>query len=149
MTRVVFMATPHRGSFLASFRLSNLASSLITLPVDLVKRSVELVDLDDSRGAERKLRRIPTSVDNMRPGDSFLVTLHAKPLHATGHSIIGIPEEGPPEGQNDGVVTFESAHLEGVASELHVRSHHSLQGHPDSINEVKRILRDHLAEIGM
>jgi len=46
-------------------------------------------------------------------------------------------------------VEYESAHLEGMVSELHVRSGHSLQAHPDSINEVKRILREHLTEIGL
>jgi hypothetical protein len=151
VTRVIFMATPHQGSFLASFRLSNLASSLVTLPANLARRSVALVDLNESRSAKRRLDRLPTSIDNMRPGNPFLVTLHAKPLaeHTTGHSIIGVPKEGPPEGQNDGVVAFESARLEGMASEFHVRSGHSLQGHPDAINEVKRILRNHLAELGM
>ena len=87
----------------------------------------------------------------MRPGDPFLVTLHEKSLAewTTGHSIIGVPDPGPPEDQNDGVVAFESAHLEGMSSEFHVRSGHSLQAHPDTINEVKRILREHLDGIGM
>jgi triacylglycerol esterase/lipase EstA (alpha/beta hydrolase family) len=149
VTRVLFLATPHGGSFLASFRLSNLASSLVTLPLDLAQRGVELVDLNESRGVARKLDRLPTSIDNMRPGHPFLTALHPKPLaeRTTGHSIIGVPEAGPSEGQNDGVVAYESAHIEGVASELHVRSGHSLQAHPDTINEVKRILRVHLDEL--
>jgi len=151
VTRVVFMATPHGGSYLATFRLSSLASRLVKLPANLAQRSVEFVDLNKSRRAERRLERMPTSIDNMRPGHPFLEKLHAKPLapHVTGHSIIGVPNEGPPEGQNDGVVTFESAHIEGMASEVHVRSGHSLQGHPDAVNEVRRILREHLDELGM
>jgi hypothetical protein len=151
VTRVIFMATPHGGSYLASFSLSSLAVNLITLPVDLVQGGAELVDPSGDRKLHRRVRRLPTSIDNMRPGDPFLETLHAKPLAArtTGHSVIGVPEEGPLEGQDDGVVEYESAHIEGMASELHVRSGHSLQAHPDSINEVKRILREHLAEIGL
>lgn len=149
--RVLFLATPHGGSFLASFRLSNLASGLVTLPVNLARRGAELISNDENRNVHRRLRRIPTAVDNMRPGDPFLVALHDKTLaeRTTGHSIIGVPDPGPPEGQNDGVVAFESAHLEGMDSEIHVRSGHSLQAHPGTINEVKRILREHLNRIGM
>ena len=52
--------------------------------------------------------------------------------------------EGPPEGQDDGVVKYESAHLEGVASEKIVRSSHSTQSTPATILEVRRILYEHL-----
>jgi len=44
------------------------------------------------------------------------------------------------------VVLYESAHLEGVASEKIVRSSHSTQGEPATIEEVRRILREHVAE---
>ena len=44
---------------------------------------------------------------------------------------------------DDGVVEYKSAHIEGVESELVVRSHHSVQGHPDAIEEVRRILLLH------
>jgi hypothetical protein len=47
-------------------------------------------------------------------------------------------------GQTDGVVAYESAHIEGVASELVVRSGHSTQSHPETIEEVRRILREHV-----
>lgn len=45
----------------------------------------------------------------------------------------------------DGVVKYESAHIEGVASELVVRSGHSAQAHPQTIEEVRRILLEHAA----
>ena len=44
--------------------------------------------------------------------------------------------------------TDTSAHIEGVASEVVVRSGHSCQGHPDTVQEVRRILHLHLAELG-
>ena len=47
-------------------------------------------------------------------------------------------------GKTDGVVAYESAHLDGVASEKIVRSSHSTQGEPDTIQEVRRILREHV-----
>ena len=36
--------------------------------------------------------------------------------------------------------------IDGVASELVVRFGHSVQGHPQAIEEVRRILREHLDE---
>jgi hypothetical protein len=56
----------------------------------------------------------------------------------TSHSSIAIKG-------NDGVVEFKSAHLDGVASEFVVRSEHSCQEHPFTIEEVRRILLEHLA----
>ena len=43
----------------------------------------------------------------------------------------------------DGVVKYESAHIEGVESELVVRFGHSVQGQPKAIEEVRRILPEH------
>jgi hypothetical protein len=56
-----------------------------------------------------------------------------------------VTRQGPLIGQTDGVVAYESAHIDGVTSELVVRSGHSTQGHPETIEEVRRILREHLA----
>ena len=47
---------------------------------------------------------------------------------------------------NDGVVTYHSAHIDGVESELVVRSSHSTQGTPATIEEVRRILYLNLEE---
>ena len=60
------------------------------------------------------------------------------------HSIIAIDgDEQPPDG-DDGVVTYRSAHLKGVESECVVRSDHSTQLQPEAIEEVRRILLEHL-----
>ena len=62
----------------------------------------------------------------------------------TAHSIIAVLRDGPITGKTDGVVAHESAHIDGVASELVVRSGHSTQGHPDTVEQVRRILREHI-----
>jgi len=51
---------------------------------------------------------------------------------------------GPPELGNDGVVKYTSAHVEYVDSEFVVRSGHGCQGNPRTIEEVRRILLEHL-----
>jgi hypothetical protein len=66
-------------------------------------------------------------------------------VHA--HSIIAVKGNGPVEGGNDGVVEYSSAHLEGVDSEYIVRSSHSTQSNSYTIEEVRRILLLHAAEV--
>jgi len=145
--RVVFLCTPHRGSFRVSTLILSLVRRLVTLPVTVVKGAREAVQ-QAAQGALslRALDGIPNAVDNMRPGHPFIRTLAASPIAdgVIAHSIIAVEGEGGPEGLNDGVVAYESAHIEGVASEKVVRSPHSAQSQPDTILEIERILRQHL-----
>ena len=85
------------------------------------------------------------SVYGMRPGNVFLLELDKTPI-APGvatHSIIPVTGNGPLEQEDDGVVRYSSAHIEGVDSELVVRSGHSAQSLPQSIEEFRRILYLH------
>jgi hypothetical protein len=54
--------------------------------------------------------------------------------------------DGPVEDGSDGVVRYQSAHVEGVQSELIVRSGHSIQANPQAVLEVRRILLLHAKE---
>ena len=47
----------------------------------------------------------------------------------------------------DGVVKYMSAHIDGVESEKIIRSSHSVQGNPEAILEVKRILHEHAEKL--
>jgi hypothetical protein len=82
----------------------------------------------------------------MNPRRPFVGALAEIPIDPSvvAHSIIGVRGGGPPEDGNDGFVQYRSAHMEGAASEKIVRSGHSMQGHPDTIEEVRRILLEHL-----
>jgi len=55
--------------------------------------------------------------------------------------------DGPVETGDDGVVTYQNAHIQEVESELVVRSDHSVQSNPYTVSEVRRILLLHLAEV--
>jgi hypothetical protein len=90
--------------------------------------------------------RVPTSFDSMTSDNPTLQTLAALPLApgVTGHSIIAVLPGMEIETGNDGVVEFQSARIEGMESEFIVRFGHSAQGHPFTIEEVRRILREHI-----
>ena len=144
LRRVVFIATPHRGSYHATGWLLNIARRLITLPGNLVSQFAGL--LQGQAFAQLGTTQLPTSVDNMSPGHPFLRALNDLPIdpRITAHSIIAVLGDAPFLGKNDGVVAYESAHIDGVESEKVVRSSHSTQANPDTIEEVRRILREHI-----
>ena len=144
LRRVVFIATPHRGSYQATGWVLNLIRRFVTLPGTLVSQFQGL--LQSPAFAHRGMSQLPNSVDNMSPGHPFLRALNDSPIDPkiTAHSIIAVLGDGPVTGKTDGVVAYESAHIDGVASEIVVRSGHSTQGHPETIEEVRRILREHM-----
>ena len=144
--RVVFVATPHRGSFRTGAWVNGILRRLVRLPGNLVLMSRDTVR--HGRGvfyAARTTVRLPTAAENMTPGNPFLEGLAAIPV-ADGvayHSIIAVKGDGRAEDGNDGVVAYRSAHLDGAASELVVRSSHSTQSEPATIQEMRRILHVH------
>jgi hypothetical protein len=144
LMRVVFIATPPRGSYLATGWVINLVRRFINLPGTLVAQFQGL--LQGQTFSHLGISQMPTSVDNMSPGHPFLIALNDLAIdpRITAHSIIAVLGDPPFIGKTDGVVAYESAHIEGVASELVVHSGHSTQGHPDTVEEVRRILREHI-----
>jgi pimeloyl-ACP methyl ester carboxylesterase len=146
--RVVFISTPQRGSYQAALRLGRLSSWLVNLPADLSKRTLNVLTQNQDKLLVQKLEKLPTSVDNMNPSHPFIKTLASIPVveGITAHSIIPVLGDGPITSGDDGIVKYESAHIEGVASELVVRYGHSVQSHPQAIEEIRRILIEHLPE---
>jgi len=144
--RVVFIATPHRGSFLADRSAAGMLASFVRLPQSLTSATTDLVtgNADALRFDPR--RAAFGSVYGMRPGNALLAELDATALApgVAAHSIIPVRGDLPPQGQTDGVVSFESATLAWTETELVIpRSGHSVQRNPLAIEEVRRILVEH------
>jgi pimeloyl-ACP methyl ester carboxylesterase len=145
---VIFISTPHRGSFRSTWWNRNLVKLLVSLPVTLVRSSMDYYDYmtDDAKKLMGGKRTILTSVDGMSPDNPVIKALAEIPLApgVKGHSIIAVKGDGDPKLGNDGVVEYTSAHLDGMESEFIVRSDHSAQLNPLAIDEVRRILVEHL-----
>jgi pimeloyl-ACP methyl ester carboxylesterase len=150
--RVVFLATPHRGSELTVGRIAKRVAGFIKAPAvvagaftDLVTRNRDALVL---ASADAK-PRMSTSLDQMNPRANFLRTLAGIPLApgVVANSIIAVKGSGAVEDGEDGVVAYRSAHLDGVESELVVRSGHSLQDKPETVEEVRRILLLHARDV--
>jgi triacylglycerol esterase/lipase EstA (alpha/beta hydrolase family) len=142
--RVIFIATPHRGSFLASNYFVKFGNKFINLPGGLAKSAVQISKLRESTKLGTPVV-IPTALDNMDASNPFIKTLAELPIAdgVKANSIIAVKGNGPIDEGSDGVVEYKSAHIAGVESELVVRSGHSTQSTPQTIEEVRRILYEH------
>jgi len=145
VARVVFLCTPHRGSYVAGRKvIANTTRLLLSLPFALVGPQAEFSR--NKHITEAGMNPVmPSAVDNMSPRHGFVRALQTIPVDSRVkvNSIIAVEGDGPLEQGNDGVVDSASAHIEPVESELVVKWNHSLQGRPDTIEEVRRILRLH------
>jgi pimeloyl-ACP methyl ester carboxylesterase len=148
---VIFIATPHGGSYQASLTVVGLFTRLVTLPVTVVGVATDL--MTNAAGALKlaKNRRTFNSINGMSPGNPAIEAVRAIPvapgIHA--HSIIPTLQDGPLETRNDGVVEYKSAHLNGVESEVVIEHQgHSAQSNPLTVREVRRILIEELGRPG-
>jgi len=146
--RVIFIATPHQGSFLAATSVAQWIGQLVTLPLQVTRMLGEVVSKNAAAlKIDQRAMRFG-SIFSMTPGSPFITTLSATPVDPAvpAHSIIAVAGDGPVLDSDDGVVKYQSAHITEAASELTVRSGHSVQGNPQTIAEVRRILLLHWQE---
>ncbi len=142
--RVVFMATPHRGSEIASRPVGRMASGMVRLDGTSLSQLV-----DNSLGVRRdENQEIPTSIDLLEPTNPTLLSIASLPVSpcVAAHSIIGMGRGGVVCPPGDGVVPISSARIPGVESEFYVESGHDVHQRPAAIHEVRRILLQHAAQ---
>jgi len=147
--RVIFISTPHRGSYGATGLAQNLARRIISLPTSILRQTTDLAGLTENLSLPKEVLGSPTSVDSMSPKNPMLLTLADIPV-APGikaHSIVAVKGDGDYQEGKDGLVAYHSAHVDYAESELVVRSKHSCQNKPEAIEEVRRILHEHLATL--
>src|ERR1700747_3931820 len=77
--RVVFIATPHRGSYLTEYPIAELLGRFLTLPVRIVQTGAELArSADDFKVNPRKLGS--GSLFGMTPNNPVLQTMDGTPI---------------------------------------------------------------------
>ena len=143
--QVIFISTPHRGSYLASNFVRRFLRRFVALPGALVQQANEFAGLAEKLDIQG-LKGVPTSLDSMSPKNQYLLQLADIPT-APGipcHSIIAVLGDGDYHQGKDGLVNYSSAHVDYAASEFIVRNPHSCQDKPSTIEEVRRILLEQL-----
>lgn len=148
VSRVVFLATPHRGSDFARGPIGRFSSSLITEPDHYTQLLARLVKDNAGDLDPKQFKRLPTSIESLEPDAPVLLgLLRMEPRPGVAyHSVIGANRPGPLATTTDGVVPYRSSHFDRAESELVVRSDHGVQKDQEAIREVRRILQLHLTE---
>jgi len=140
--RVIFISAPHRGSDLARISLGRIAGKLIEAPRNLLTLEDEIRGYEKHPTGDLHLDRFPVSVDTLAPNNDFVLAINKVPV-APGippHTIVGDRGRGDSPASSDGVVPYWSSHMPGALSEKVVPSNHSAHRHPETVDEVKRIL---------
>ena len=149
VSRVVFIATPHRGSILASLGAGRLASLAVREPPEITGVHDEVVRTNPGAFRPDYAKKVPTTIDLLEPSSPTLQAIERlRPAcWVATHSIMGDIHPSLLGGRDDCVVKVESAHTPGALSEICVPAKHTRVHHdPRTILEVERILRQHLAE---
>jgi pimeloyl-ACP methyl ester carboxylesterase len=150
ISRVVFIATPHRGSELGDQFIGRLADRLIRLPLSLrlTYKTLLMQNGPDFFTPEIRRNGLPSSIDELRTDNRLLMTLARLPRKPVPiHSIIGQRDPTLPIDQgSDGVVPYNSSHIDWADSELVVPGDHGCQDTPETIKELRRILFLHIGQ---
>ena len=152
--RVITIGTPHRGSDFANDYTRGLSRQLITLPEMMLELTNKISLQNPGYFRNTDLLTMNTSIDSLAPDcPIFPVLLSAQ--RGSGvhyHNVVGVVARktwlGRVSESGDGVVAYESAHLDEVDSELIVEADHlAVHRHPLAVLEVRRILNEHLRSI--
>jgi pimeloyl-ACP methyl ester carboxylesterase len=144
VSRVVFIATPHRGSPIANGPIGWAFSHLMHRPLEQAEHIAEIEALNGPRVLTAELRGAAlNAINSLRTDSPILAALDQIPIDAAVpyHSIIPLLS---PTADSDGVVPYRSSHIDGAESEKIVTGDHSSQESPEVTREIRRILLEHL-----
>jgi len=144
--RIIFMATPHRGSPMSDSWIGGIGKALSRLRSPVLESGLnEVARSNPSSMTPAGLAFYNgesfTAVRTLSARNPSLIALSTLPIGVPFHSIMGQKKPGPTEQGTDGVVPYSRSHLRDAASELVVRGGHNVFNHPDAAREVVRILR--------
>jgi pimeloyl-ACP methyl ester carboxylesterase len=147
--RVIFIASPLRGSNMATGPIGSLAAVIIRAAAVSSQASQEMLRLTRIETSELKPMRRSNSVDSLSPKSRFLNAMNTIPMTSgvPYNTIIGDRGRGDSPNSSDGVVPYWSSHMNGSQSELIVPSGHGAHQNPQAIVEVLRILKANTPQV--
>jgi pimeloyl-ACP methyl ester carboxylesterase len=150
--RAVFIGTPHGGSPIARESIGRFASHAVSRAHEFSDRYEAFLRLNRGSITPFFAKHLPTSIDLLEPQDPCLQAMRQLRIaeRIRLHSVIGTGHRMLLGGDADGVVPVDSARHADVDSELLVEAtHRHVQSHPETVQELLRILKLHLEDAGM
>lgn len=144
VSRTVYIATPHRGSMLATGLYGYAGRCVMSVPGQIAESMSAVVSVFRERNdILTALKTEADGISNLAPGSLlFQVMPPEKPQSVPFHSIIGNRQLTDLDWLTDTVVSYQSAHIEGAVSEKLIDSDHSVEEHVEAFLEVRRILKE-------
>jgi pimeloyl-ACP methyl ester carboxylesterase len=144
--RVVFIATPLRGSPVANGVVGRFFSGRVRRPADQAAIVAELRALNgpDVLRDENFAGASINAIGELRVDSPLLLAIGRLPV-ALGVPYHTIAFQFAGHGQTDLLVPLWSAHLDGAASEAIFPGVHTSEQDPAALGEMRRILLEHLA----
>ena len=155
ISRVITIATPHRGSDFANDTTRWIGRKIIKIPSMIMQGKHQLIARNPGFFRPDAPFNVTTSIDSLVPDSPLLpvlLTAHTGSW-VRYHNVVGdAPKSGITgwfsKSRGDGVVSVASAQLEQALSQITVAAEHSkVHRDPKSIMEVRRILMKHIAEL--
>jgi pimeloyl-ACP methyl ester carboxylesterase len=148
--RVVFIATPHRGSEVADLSIWRLARSLLQ-PAKLLGGVVKEVFSIARYALNPQLARFrdlgASTAEGLSPSHPLLAAMNECRIQVPYHNIIPVFQpfgsSKPVEESSDGIVRYRSSWMPGAQSTATVKSFHICVENPGVAKEMDRILRIH------
>lgn len=154
--RMVLLSAPLRGTDYVDRWFTRVIRKVIRLPksfFETVVTGTQSIQMDQKlletihNISMKKIQNGPSDLGE--DSDFIALTKDAKIVDIPYHSIVGNNKGDVPKSEmTDGIVPYDSAHLDGAVSEKIINGGHSIQETPEAVLELRRILRLHLEQIG-
>ena len=143
---VFYLATPHRGAPLASYRIVKAINKLISLPANILNEAVSLVTLKRDMFLLNPSDLVDwfTSLDQLSPDGYAIRGLRGLQVrNVPTYSVIGDCGDNDTPHSSDGVVPYWSSHI-GWGEETIVPSDHHVQDDKATAEYIKEVLHTYL-----
>lgn len=144
--RVIYLATPHQGAPMAQYSITGWLMGLIELPQNVVQEVFNVATLQQDMLIMKPSRLTEwfTSGDQLSPEGYSIKGLKGLTVrNVPTHSVIGDRGKNNTPKSSDGVVPYWSSHISWGTEKI-VPADHSVQDAPETAEEMKRILKEHL-----
>ena len=155
VNRAIFVSAPLQGTDFADRWFTLLARKIIKLPAGFLTASSNVLrgDIGEAADTVKKISKafLQNGPSDLSKKSAFMqITKQAKIVpNIKYHVIIGNSTAfDDTKLMTDGIVPYASSHLPQAQSEKIINGGHSIQYSPEAVLELRRILREHLNQLG-
>lgn len=149
----IFISSPHKGTEFADLWFTKALRKVIQLPLEITQLDMGAEDAKMSQTALGALflQNGPSQLSDKSSFNQLTANVDIAP-NVTYHSIMGNFELVnklnliDADNGSDGIVPYESAHLDGAKSETVIEGTHGIHSNPETVVLLRKILHEHMQQ---